>query len=346
MATILALITVLALNAYVLLAGADFGGGAWDLLASGPRRERQRALVAHAIGPIWEANHVWLILVVVLLFTCFPPVFARLTIVLHVPLSLMLVGVVLRGSAFTLRSYGAVDDVEQRRWGTLFAIASTVTPVLLGICVGTVAAGRAGPVAASDWTTAYVRPWLSPFPVAIGILTLIAFAYLAATYLTVEAAAEKAEPGRAELAEDFRRRALWSGAAMLITALVALLLAADAPLVHAALARRMSALPFHAALLASSALAGWALLGRRYRLARWAAGAQVSVVLWGWAWAQSPWLVPPDLTIANSAAPAVTHRLVLIGLAIGSAILAPSLWYLFRLFKGQSVAPSHGAGGG
>lgn len=125
--------------------------------------------------------------------------------------------------------------------------------------------------------------------------------------------------------------------------MVALLLAADAPLVHAALARRMSALLFHAGFLASSALAGWALLGRRYRLARWAAGAQVSLVLWGWAWAQTPWLVPPDLSIASSAAPRVTQRLVLSGLAVGSAILAPSLWYLFRLFKGQVRETSHGA---
>src|SRR5258707_1200025 len=96
---------VVALNGYVLLGGADFGGGVWDLLASGPRRDRQRALIAEAIGPIWEANHVWLILVIVVLFTCFPVAFARLAIGLHIPLSLMLIGIVLRGSAFTFRSH-------------------------------------------------------------------------------------------------------------------------------------------------------------------------------------------------------------------------------------------------
>ena len=339
MPTTLAIITLVALNAYVLLGGADFGGGVWDLLATGPRRDRQRTLVEHAIGPIWEANHVWLILVVVLLFTCFPPVFARLSIVLHVPLSLMLVGIVLRGSAFTLRSYGAVDDVEQRRWGTTFAIASTVTPVLLGVCVGTIAAGRAGPPVAPDWTSAYVRPWLSPFPIAVGVLTLAAFAYLAATYLTVEAAAEDGRDGA--LTDDFRRRALWSGAALLAAAGVALMLSADASLVRAALTRGASALPFHLGLVGSSALAAWALVTRRFRLARVAAGAQVSVVLWGWAWAQAPWLVPPDLSLASSAAPPVTLRLTLIGLAVGSAILAPSLWYLFRLFKGRDASAAH-----
>src|SRR6476659_10900712 len=132
-------IIVVALNAYVLFAGADFGGGVWDLLASGPRRGRQRDVIAHAIGPIWEANHVWLILAIVLTFTCFSPVFARLGTILHIPLTLMLVGIVLRGSAFTFRTYDSQHDATQRRWGRIFASASVLTPVLLGICIGAVA---------------------------------------------------------------------------------------------------------------------------------------------------------------------------------------------------------------
>src|ERR687884_759435 len=107
---LLAGILVLSLNAYVLLGGADFGGGVWDLLARGPRRDAQRALVADAIGPVWEANHVWLILVVVLLFTCFPVAFGALSVALHVPLVLMLVGIVLRGSAFTFRTYDSTPS--------------------------------------------------------------------------------------------------------------------------------------------------------------------------------------------------------------------------------------------
>src|SRR5947208_14728496 len=118
-----------ALNAYAVLGGADFGGGVWDLLALGPRKARQRELIAEAIGPVWEANHVWLILAIVLLFTCFPPAFARLGTRLHIPLSLVLIGIVLRGSAFTFWRYGA--DEEQRNWGMVFAIASLMTPLLL-----------------------------------------------------------------------------------------------------------------------------------------------------------------------------------------------------------------------
>ena len=131
---LLAGIIFVALNAYALLGGADFGGGVWDLLAAGPRKERQQQLIAEAIGPVWEANHVWLILAIVLLFTCFPPAFARLGTLLHIPLSLVLIGIVLRGSAFTFWRYGGGGhgDPAQRHWGVTFAVASLVTPLLLG----------------------------------------------------------------------------------------------------------------------------------------------------------------------------------------------------------------------
>src|SRR6476469_113232 len=215
---ILAAIIVLSLNAYVLTGGADFGGGVWDLLARGPRRAAQRALIASQIGPIWEANHVWLILVVVLLSTAFPAAFAALGIVLHVPLSLMLIGIVLRGSSFVFRSYGARDDATQQRWGRVFAMASVLTPVLLGIVVGAVATGDAGAaadrlVAARDvsYASTYLAPWLAPFPLAMGALALAMFAFLAAVYLALAT-------DDAALREDFRRRALGAEVAMFIAA--------------------------------------------------------------------------------------------------------------------------------
>src|SRR5437899_6266030 len=136
LADLVAGVIFLALNAYAVLGGADFGGGVWDLLALGPRRERQRELIAEAIGPVWEANHVWLILAIVLLFTCFPPAFARLGTLLHIPLSLVLIGIVLRGSAFTFWRYGA--DEAQHYWGVVFAIASLITPLLLGAPPGAI----------------------------------------------------------------------------------------------------------------------------------------------------------------------------------------------------------------
>src|SRR6185436_5424124 len=160
---LLAGVLMVSLNIYALGAGADFGGGVWDLLASGPRQRAQRNAIAHAIGPIWEANHVWLILVIVVLFVAFPVAFAALATALHIPLSVMLIGIVLRGSAFAFRTYGGDDDATQRRWGRIFAMASVVTPVMLGVCAGAVASGairvRDGRV-----VTDFVSAWLAPFP--------------------------------------------------------------------------------------------------------------------------------------------------------------------------------------
>src|ERR671921_2875325 len=163
LADAVAAILALSLNAYVLFGGADFGGGVWDMLATGPRRNRQREVIAHAIGPIWEANHVWLILAIVLTFSCFPPVYARLGTVLHIPLTLMLVGIVLRGSAFTFRTYDGQHDVTQRRWGRIFSSASVITPILLGVSIGAVVSGRVGRQTQGTFAEQFLDPWLTPF---------------------------------------------------------------------------------------------------------------------------------------------------------------------------------------
>ena len=207
LADALAAILALSLNAYVLFGGADFGGGVWDLLASGPRRARQRAVIAHALGPIWEANHVWLILAIVLTFTCFPPLYARLGTLLHIPLTLMLVGIVLRGSAFTFRTYDSQHDAAQRRWGRIFASASVITPVLLGVSIGAVVSGRLAPNQTGSFAQVYIEPWCTPFAFSVGLLALVLFAFLAAVFLTLETR----DP---DLCEDFRRRALAAGVAV------------------------------------------------------------------------------------------------------------------------------------
>ncbi len=321
---------VVALTGYALLGGADFGGGVWDLLASGPRREAQRRLITDAIGPIWEANHVWLIVVIVLLFTCFPPAFALLTTVLHVPLSLMLIGIVLRGSAFTFRTYDVSPGGTQERWGRIFAVASLITPVLLGVSLGAIASGGVRPPAAGSFTEVFVRPWLAPFPLAVGLLALALFSFLAAVFLTVEA------EGDAELQEDFRRRALGAAAAVFVTAFGALLAAHPlAPRLGAELTFSAWALPLHVATGIAALTAIVALVRRRFRLARLAAGAQVTLILWGWAIAQFPYLVPTSLTISAAAAPPRTLAITLTILGVGAVVLVPSLVYLFRVFKGQ-----------
>jgi len=309
----LAGVILAALTAYVLLGGADFGGGVWDLLASGPRKARQRDLIAHAIGPVWEANHVWLILAIVLLFTCFPRAFATMAVGLHVPLTLMLIGIVLRGSAFVFQSYGGGG-------GRVFATASLVTPVLLGICVGAVASGTVWfGVRDGTFVTSFIRSWFTPFGFAVGIFTLACFAFLAAVYLTLETK-------DTELQEDFRLRSIAASAAVFAMAVLGLAVFPQAPPVNEGVV----------ALTAAAALAAfWSLWRRRYKRARIAAAAQVALIVWGWGIAQYPSLLPPDLTIAGAAAPRVTLELALIAVVAGAIVLFPSLYYLMRVFKGN-----------
>ena len=323
---------LVALTAYVLGAGADFGGGVWDLLAFGPRARAQRDLIAHAIGPIWEANHVWLILVVVLLFVGFPVGFAVITTALHVPLTIMLFGVVLRGSAFAFRSYGPISDARQQQWGRVFAIASLVTPVTLGASVGAIASGAIR-VRDGRPDIGFFESWAAPFPAVIGLLALGLFAFLAAVYLTLET-------DDVDLREDFRRRALAAGVAVGVAAFAGLGLAAgEAPRIYAGLVRHETSLLFQAATGVCAVAALLALWKRRYRAARLLAIVQVVFVLWGWGGSQFPYLVPPDLTFADAAAPAAVLRLLVLALAVGAAVLVPSLVYLFRVFK--AGRPSH-----
>jgi cytochrome d ubiquinol oxidase subunit II len=220
---VIAGVIAVALNAYVLTGGADFGGGVWDMFATGVRRERQRELIADSIAPIWEANHVWLIVVVVVLFTGFPSAFSMMGTVLHIPLTIMLIGIVLRGSAFVFRSYGPYG---RNRWGLAFAITSVVTPLLLGSIIGSIATGAVADAAekiggVTSFTEVFVRPWATAFPAAVGLFALALFAFLAATYLTVETRDD-------ELREDFRIRAIAAAGAVFACAAVALVLARSA----------------------------------------------------------------------------------------------------------------------
>jgi cytochrome d ubiquinol oxidase subunit II len=323
--TMLATAMVGALILYALLGGADFGGGVWDLLASGPRQKAQRALIARAIGPVWEVNHVWLIIGVVLLFAAFPRAFAVVSTALHVPLTLFLLGVVFRGAAFTFRAYDLRGDDTQRRWGRLFSIASVVSPALLGMCVGALASGAIiveGDVVRSG----FFAPWTSPFAVATGALTLGLFTFLAAVYL----AAEADSPA---LASDFRLRALASAIALFLAAACVLALSrTGAPKVWATLTQTPLALALHA-LTALSALTAFALLWRRrFHAARAAAALQGALIVSGWAASQQPELVVGALTVHQAAAGEATLRALAMAGAAGALVTGPSLYLLYRIF--------------
>lgn len=327
---LLAISMIVALNFYVLLGGADYGGGVWDLLSWGPRADKQREVIAEAIGPIWEANHVWLILVIVILFTGFPLAFAEISTYLHIPLTLMLFGIVLRGSAFTFRSYDTGDDAVQRRWGRIFAIASTITPILIGILVGAISSDKF-PLLSADFLSNFIWTWLRPFPVCVGFFALVLFAFLASVYLTVEAE-------DAAVKEDFRKRAIGSAILVFVMAVLVFLLAGDdAPHIRQVLTSSVWTLPLQLATGSFAVGAIVALWKRKYTWARLCAVLQVSLILWGWALAQFPFLVRPAITIYEAAAPKLTLELLFYALLAGALILFPSFYFLFVVFKSKKA---------
>lgn len=333
--TIIAGIMVISLIFYALLAGADYGGGVWDLFAFGARAKEQRELIAKAISPVWEANHVWLILVIVILFTAFPLAFATVATALHIPLTLMLIGIVLRGTAFTFRAYDSKHDRVQRRWSLLFSIASLITPVVLGMTLGAIASGTIR-IENGIVTSGFFASWFAAFPFAVGFFALALFAFLAAVYLTLET-------GERDLQEDFRRRALVSGVVVAVLALIVFLLAeSGAPTVRMGISRSRWALGLHILTAFAACGAFFALWTRRFRVAQICAAAQVSLILAGWAFAQYPFLIEPDITINSAAAPRVTLKLLLGALAVGAGLLFPSYYYLFRVFKREKAPVATG----
>jgi cytochrome d ubiquinol oxidase subunit II len=328
--SLVAMVIVVALIVYMLSGGADFGGGVWDLLARGPRAGRQRTLIAHAIGPTWEANHVWMILVLVLMFVAFPVGFAAIMTALHVPMLLLLSGVTLRGAAFIFRAYGP-GDARWARWGWVFGGASAVTPVFLGVVLGAIVSGNMRLDAEGTVVTDFLSEWTQPFPWTLGAMTLALFSYLAAAYLVLEAEDE-------ELRSDFRIRAIAANVAFGVTALVAALAArAGAPHLWSALAGDARAWTMQI-VTAIVALAGMvAFLRRADQLGRALAVVQAVLVALGWATAQHGWVLPGALTVDAAAAPPSILWPVLVALGLGSTVLIPAFFLLYRVFKSHTL---------
>ena len=311
------------LVAYAVLGGADFGAGFWQLW--GGRGERDRALrehAHHAMGPVWETNHVWLIFVLVICWTAYPTAFASIASTLSVPLFIAGIGIIMRGTAYALRS-GTRTLREQRRIEVGFAISSILTPFALGAVIGGIASGRV-PVgnAKGDLATS----WLNTTSIFIGILAVATAAYLAAVYL----AADAVRVGRSDLADAFRTRALGTGVVAGALALAGLpIVRSDAPRIWDGLTGGdgLSA-------VIVSGLAGVATLAlvfrRRFGPARVTAALAVAAIVAGWALAQQPDILP-GLTVEQAAAGHSALVAVIVGAAIGAIVLVPSLVLLFGL---------------
>jgi cytochrome d ubiquinol oxidase subunit II len=322
----------LALTAYAVLAGADFGGGVWDLFATGPRARDQRRAVAEAMGPVWEANHVWLIFVITGLFTAFPIAFGYLALAFYLPFTIALAGIVLRGAAFAFRAHGREAVGPQSPWGTVFGAASIIAPFFLATALAALASGAIR-VRDGRLASGFEAGWATPYGFLVGAFAVAICAYLAATYLMVETESTPLE-------DDFRGRALAAGVVAGALSLAGLVLAPPAApeLAHSLFGR---GLPFLLLALINGPIALWAVWRSRPRIARVAVVGQVVFVLWAWAVGQFPNLVPPDLTIAASAAPQSTLFAWLVVVAAGSVVLLPSLWLLFKLFKARNPAAAN-----
>jgi len=332
--TLLSGAMLVSLVIYALLGGADFGGGVWDLLSRGRRAGDQRRLIASAIGPVWETNHIWVVIAVVVLFTAFPRAFAVVSTALFVPVTLLLAGIVLRGAGFAFHAYRIHEDGEPGRWGAVFAAASLLTPVLLGVTIGAMSSGKIRSDALLF--TADTSAWLAPFPLSVGLLTLAVFAYIAATYLILETP----DPG---LQDDFRARGLRAAAVFaFLSVLVPVLARSGAPDFYNALTGSDWSIPL-VMLTGTSALGAYVALHLRvYSLARACAALQAALVILGWGLAQFPYLVRPNLTVYDAAASPSMLRLMIYVLAAGAVLLFPAVFLLFRIFKKDALSGRHG----
>jgi cytochrome d ubiquinol oxidase subunit II len=322
----LAGVMLAAIVIYSLLGGADYGAGFWDLMCSGPRQQDQRALIARALQPVWETNHIWLILVAVLTFSGFPVAFSWISLGLAVPIFLILLGIVLRGSSYVFRAYFTGSVRIQLYWGKVFSISSSLTPLFLGIVIGAIS-GDSVRVKDGMSENGFLRTWFHPFPLIVGLLSLSLFAYLSACYLTIET-------NDAALQNDFRKRALSAGFVSIIFAILTYVIAGDSA---KPIRDGLSHVPYVWMIELGAAIATLvafqALLSRSYLRARIAAAAQVALIVLGLGVAQYPYLVRPELTIVNSAAPANILSDLDIAVAVGAMVLIPSLILLMLVFK-------------
>jgi cytochrome d ubiquinol oxidase subunit II len=314
---------LIGLALYAVLAGADFGAGFWQLAA--PRNadgERVREHAHRAIGPVWEANHVWLVFVLTVLWTAYPVAFGSIASTLAIPLSLALIGIIFRGAAYALRA-GAGTPRESARIDTIFSLSSIIVPFALGTVIGAIATDRVpvGNAAGDLWSS-----WLNATSICIGVLAVATSAYLAAVYL----AADAARDGEDVLERQFRARALSSGVAAGALAIAGIFIGngEDHEQFHSLLSGR--ALPA----VIVSGLAGIATLvlvyRRRYEPARYLAALAVAAIIAGWALSRWPTILP-GLTVDEAAAGHDTLVCIVVAVLVGAVILFPALALLFRL---------------
>jgi len=331
--TTIAVVLMLAVVAYAVFGGADFGAGFWDLIAGGPERgSRPRLVIERAIGPVWEANHVWLIFIFVVLWTAFPEAYASITLTLWVPLAIAALGIVLRGASFAFRK--VVVSLRYRRvFGGGFACSSVLVPYCMGAIVGGIASGE---VPAGGEAGDPVDSWINPTSVVSGVLAIAVIAYLSAVYLVWDARHQ----GDADMVEYFRRRAAVAAVVVGAISVVGLfVLHADASHVFDGLKSRALALVVATVLCGAGALL--LLVRGAPRGARLLAMLAVASLVASWGAAQWPYLLPESLTVSDAAAPSGTLQAVLVAVVLAVVIVLPGFMLLYVLHQ-RDLLPEEG----
>ncbi|MHB8376548.1 MAG: cytochrome d ubiquinol oxidase subunit II [Dehalococcoidia bacterium] len=324
-------VVLLGLIAYAVFAGADFGGGVWTALAWGPRARGEREAIFRAMGPVWETNHVWLILIVVTLFTAFPRAFADLFTALLIPLVIALVGIVFRGAAFAFRHYGHEGGASLPATGLVFSVASVVTPLAMGMALGAIAGGRVH-IQGGQVVSGLYAPWLRPFSILCGLIAVAICGFLTACFMTTRTTGA--------LREDFRSRGLAASVVLggLTTVAIPVAYFDAAPFFD-----RLAA-PAPIAVMSSAVVMGVAslvVLWRRwYVLAPPVAAGTVALVIAAWGAVQYPYFILPDVRIHSVAAGHATLVAFLVSLPIGALILIPSLVLLYYTFSEKTDRPA------
>ncbi|WP_346237106.1 cytochrome d ubiquinol oxidase subunit II [Niabella insulamsoli] len=320
---------------YILMGGADFGAGILEFFSTRKSQERTRTVMYRAIGPIWEANHMWLIIAIVILFVGFPVIYTTMSVYLHIPLTIMLLGIIARGTAFTFRNYDAVKDQLQVVYSKTFMYSSVITPLFLGIIAGSAVSGSINPKA-THFADAYIFSWLTPFSLAVGIFTVTICGFLAAIFIIGET---KSETDKTRFVKKSKHMSI---AALLAAALVfAIAFLEDIPLTHWLFGNAVSVACV--ALAVASLIWMWvSLFTKQTKLLRVIAGAQVTLLLVAITYEHYPVLInlkdSEGLSLLDNYGSPKTIQSLAVALIAGSIFILPSLFYLLYSFSNKREA--------
>jgi cytochrome d ubiquinol oxidase subunit II len=327
MTDIVVFVLAVSLLLYVLLGGADFGAGIVEIFTG----KKGSDVISKAIAPIWEANHVWLILVIVILFNGFPQVYSNLTTYLHIPLFIILIGIIFRGTAFIFRYYDTKQDNISIYYTVLFRLSSLLTPFFFGIVLGAIILGKIPNTSNGSFYKLFISPWFNLFAVSTGIFVTFLFAWLASVYLTVEAKDEKTFQTFVKTSRNFFIVLVLSG--------IAVFLMAEIDELHFFKKFMHSAISLSCVIVATITIPIiWRniKLRKRFQTGLWT-GIQTACIILGWFAIQFPVMLlfadGSHLTISNSQAPERTMTLLVYALIVGIFIIFPAFIYLFKVFK-------------